>query len=192
MSDKNELRAAAKLRRDGLEEEKRLRFSELIAARVRAMPVYKNSSQILLYLPLHSEVDTKFLAEAVRLDGKPVYAPSVDAKNKNMSFYRYEPGETLKTGAFGIKEPLSVSSRKADLGRPCLIICPCLSFDRLGHRLGYGAGYYDRFLAGPARAWKRAALAFSIQEEVQGLPAEEHDQAVQWIVTETETISTQG
>ena len=188
MSDKPTIRKAARERRDSLATEDREKACAIIAKNVVEMTWFKNADQLLLYLPVHSEVDTWPLVKQAWAAGKAVYAPVVDEKNKGMNFYRFEEGESLEKDSHGVPAPRPVASRKADMGRPCLLVLPCLAFDRQGGRIGYGAGYYDRFLEGAGRAWKRVALAYAVQEAEGGIPLEDHDQKLHAVVTEKETI----
>jgi 5-formyltetrahydrofolate cyclo-ligase len=107
--------------------------------------------------------------------------PAVPAPGAALAFRRWRPDHDLVAGGYGIPEP----PPSAPPLRPAALLVPLLAFDRAGHRLGQGAGHYDRTLAelraaGPLLA---LGLAFAVQEE-PALPAEPHDQRLDWIVTE--------
>jgi 5-formyltetrahydrofolate cyclo-ligase family len=102
-----------------------------------------------------------------------------------LAFRRWSPGDPLSDGPLGLREP----PPDAPALDPDLLFVPLAAFDRAGHRLGYGAGYYDATLA--ARAAKRPlaiGLAFSTQE-VERVPAEPHDHPLAFVITERETIA---
>ena len=187
MKQKEEMRESARKSRNALTDDQRRAMSIDIARQVSGLEWFKESQQLLLYLSIRSEVETQPLMELAWAAGKQLYAPQVDERNKHMVFYRVEAGEIMKPGAYGIPAPPPVSSRKADMGRPGMVLVPCLAFDRQGGRLGYGAGFYDRFLSSGARGWKKVALAYGSQE-VEAVPTESHDTPMQAIVTEKEII----
>ena len=156
-------------------EEKSRRISENLTSLER----FKNSSRIALYFPFRKEVTTQEIFSKSLESGKEVYFPRVNGES--LSFHRVDRLDQLQPGRFGIPEPrsdsFSVEPEKLDL-----VIVPGVAFDSGGRRLGYGKGYYDRYLPKvPSR--KRIALAFGIQI-VEFTPAGEGDQGVGLVVTE--------
>ena len=135
-----------------------------------------------LYQPQGSEMDP--LPLLARLSGRDVSAalPAASDRGSALIFRRWTPGAPLEPDAFGIPAPPPAAPQMV----PDLVIAPVLGFDRAGHRLGQGAGHYDRTLAN-LRALRPVfviGLAFSGQE-VASLPAEPHDQRLDAILTET-------
>jgi 5-formyltetrahydrofolate cyclo-ligase len=135
-----------------------------------------------LYHPLGSEIDPMPLLD--RLAGRHAQAslPAAADRDSALAFRLWSGGARLEPDAFGIPAPLPAMPELL----PDLVIAPVLGFDRRGHRLGQGAGHYDRTLAklrslGPVFV---IGLAFSGQE-VDSLPAEPHDQRLDAILTET-------
>ena len=104
---------------------------------------------ILSYYSFGSEADTRQLIDRALRDGKKVYLPKVLSKTQ-MRFYQYEPGTLIKSPR-GIEEPPGDSSKEFVMSQEhpqnCLAVLPGLYFDKNGERLGYGGGYYDRFLS---------------------------------------------
>jgi len=159
--------------------------SALIAERVFALPEYRTARTVALYHSLSSEVDTEpIIARAFR-DGKTVALPRV--QGDTMHFFALSEGEKLQKSSFGVLEPCGdpgklVSPRDIDL-----ILVPGVCFDRTKNRLGFGRGYYDRYLAlckAPA-----AALCFAQQLYAEGvIPTDRYDAKMQKIITENETI----
>jgi 5-formyltetrahydrofolate cyclo-ligase len=181
--DKASLRAVAMLRRDALEE--RERRSAMICALVAASPSYSAARAIHCYLPMRSEVDTRPLIADALAHGKRVAVPIVVPRAVELTHAWLESldADALTAGAFGTFNPRQL--RPAAPGDWELIIVPLLAFDRRGYRLGYGKGYYDRLLA--ASPVTSIGVGFADQE-VAALPAEAHDQALDWVATEHELI----
>jgi len=181
--DKSPLRAAAMLRRDALDD--RERRSAAICALVVASPSYAAARAIHCYLPMRSEVDTRPLITAALAHGKRVAVPIVVPKAVELAHAWLESLATdaLTAGVFGTFNPRDL--RPAVPGDWDLVIVPLLAFDRRGYRLGYGKGFYDRLLA--AGAVTTIGVGFAAQE-IDALPAEAHDIALDWIFTERDVI----
>ena len=181
--DKVALRAAAMLRRDALDG--RERRSAAICTLVVASPGYAAARAIHCYLPMRSEVDTRPLIADALARGKRVAVPVLVPKAAELAHGWLETlaADALTPGVFGTVNPRDL--RPAAPGDWELAIVPLLAFDRRGYRLGYGKGYYDRLLAAsPATA---IGVGFAAPE-VDALPAEAHDMALDWIITESEVI----
>jgi 5-formyltetrahydrofolate cyclo-ligase len=182
--DKSSLRAAAMLRRDALDD--RERRSALICALIVASPIYDAARAIHCYLPMRSEVDTRPLIADALARGKQVAVPIVVPKAAELAHAWLESlAAALTPGAFGTFNPRDL--RPAAPGDWDLAIVPLLAFDRRGYRLGYGKGYYDRLLA--ASPVTTIGVGFADQE-ADALPAEAHDIALDWVITEREVIQT--
>jgi 5-formyltetrahydrofolate cyclo-ligase len=182
--DKSSLRAAAMRDRDALDD--RERRSAAICARVVATPAYAAARAIHCYLPMRSEVDTRPLIADALARGKRVAVPIVVPKAAELAHTWLESlaADALTPGVFGTFNPRDL--RPATPGDWDLAIVPLLAFDRRGHRLGYGKGFYDRLLAiDPATT---IGVGFAAQE-IGALPAEMHDIALDWVVTEREVIA---
>ena len=131
------------------------------------MPEYKAASKLLLYYPIGKEPDLLTLASE---DGKKAAFPVV--RKGKMIFYNSENTESFRPGALGIPEPDANSCEPvADLaGSFCVV--PALALDRRGIRIGYGGGYYDKFL----RAYSGFSVCAVFPELfVEELPADRHD-----------------
>jgi 5-formyltetrahydrofolate cyclo-ligase len=143
----------------------------------------------MAYMSFRNEVSTDaIIAQAIET-GKRVAVPVVDREQRQLfpSELINFPAD-LKKGTWGIREPKQSCLRPLD---PCLIdlvLVPGVVFDQAGNRLGYGFGFYDRFLVSLRSGVRRVALAYSFQL-VEKLPAEEHDCPVDLIVTEKKLIA---
>jgi 5-formyltetrahydrofolate cyclo-ligase len=135
--------------------------------------------------PLRDEPDTLPLLTALAAEGFATALPAVVGPGSPLTFRLWRPGEPTRPGAMSIREPLE----EAPAVDPELLFVPLACFDRRGHRIGYGAGYYDRSLA-RLRAMKRtraAGVAYGVCE-IAAVPYETHDQSLDAVVTEQETL----
>jgi len=176
--------------RDQIPEETRQAASRQIASRLCRSVWYDWAECVLTYLSFRSEVDTRLLIEQVWQDGKKVLAPKVDRNRETMEFYEIHQWEDLATGPWGIPEPCGNTMPYADACCRCrvLLLVPGVAFDRRGFRIGYGGGYYDRFLMQSSlmRSKKRlisVGLSFECQM-VPEIPVEKHDLPVDGVLTE--------
>src|ERR1700723_1801687 len=135
--------------------------------------------------PLRGEPDTLPLLTALANEGFATALPAVVGRGSPLTFRLWRPGEPTRAGTMSIREPLE----EAPIVDPDLLFVPLACFDRRGHRIGYGAGFYDLTLARlramkPVRA---AGVAYGGWEIAAG-PYESHDQTLDAVVTEQETI----
>lgn len=145
---KQALRQEIKLWRKSLAPEEKAQMDERICARVTGLREYAACDTLLTYVSTPIEVDTWPLIERALADGKRVAVPRCIDGTRQMAFYYIRSYDDLAPGTFGVLEPLP---ERCALWKPagtCLCIVPALAYDRAGFRLGYGAGYYDRFLSG--------------------------------------------
>ena len=180
VSAKQEFRNALKGRRDAIPQEQRREWDVAIIKRIAASESFKNAQEILLYAPIGSEIDLFPLARAAQMQGKRIAFPRCDTDTTTLRFYYLESGVRLVRGAYGIPEPPD----GAPLCQPTehsLCILPALTFDLSGARLGYGKGYYDRFLATFPGAAVGAVYSSLL---VRRVPTEPHDLPVSLIFTE--------
>ncbi len=191
--DKKQMRALALARRDGLAKEQRRVGSDRIVAQLTELSCYLEADTLLTYVSFRSEVDTIPLIRRALTEGKAVFTPRVSGRD--MEFFRMVSLGDLKEGYRGILEPQGTDSYTDHISQNTLICLPGAAFDRNHHRIGYGGGFYDRYL------WKlqerqegkisTAALAFACQifEEI---PWEAHDICPACIITEKEIIEQKG
>ena len=183
MLGKKEIRAEVKKRRREADEETLHEKSLQILERFRQLSAYKDASLLLAYVDAKREVETRLLMRCAWDDGKKVAVPRVDGDGI-MHFYYLRSLKDLEPGAFGIMEP------RADC-RICepeegLLLMPGVAFDEQGHRVGYGGGYYDRYLEKhPHLIHIALAFEFQIFPEV---PSEKHDICPDLIVTENRRL----
>jgi 5-formyltetrahydrofolate cyclo-ligase len=184
---KSELRRAALGRRKALSPETRAAFTiRLVAEGLRLARLWRPAIVSAFY-PVRDEPDTLALLAALAAEGFATALPITNSRAQALTFRLWRPGEPTRPGQMAIPEPLP-SALSVD---PDLLFTPAACFDRRGHRIGYGAGHYDRSLQ-RLRALKpihAVGVAFAACE-VAAVPFEAHDEALDAIVTERETIVT--
>jgi len=180
---KRALRREVVARRDAVSERRRAAASIEIAERVAQMQEAANAGSAMVFWSFGSEVDTAPLIERLVADGKTVTLPRIEGSD--IVPVTFVPGEPVTRTSFGAMEP--ADGRVLDPSEVDLVIVPGVAFDRSGHRVGYGAGYYDRFLPRTADGTPAVAIAFALQV-VPEVPTGAMDRRVDAIVTEAEVI----
>jgi 5-formyltetrahydrofolate cyclo-ligase len=183
-SPKEKLRREALARRDALPAAERAAAAEMIAA--CDFPVAVRPGMIVSgFMPLKSEINPLPLLRRLADSGAKLALPAIAGRGKPLIMRAYAFGDEFARGQWGIREP------KADSPEvyPDILIVPLAAFDRNGHRIGYGAGYYDMTIAA-LRAKKKViavGLAFAAQE-IREVPATPRDEALDLVLTEREVI----
>lgn len=144
---KKELRDKYKQIRRNMPADLKLNHDNQIFSRLIDMEAYKKSKLVLAYVSTEIEVDTiKFIEYALN-DNKTVAVPRCVEGTRDMEFYVIKSIEDLESGSFSVLEPVLEKCRKLDIFENAFCIVPALVYDSYGYRLGYGKGYYDRFLS---------------------------------------------
>lgn len=164
MEDKKEIRRRVLALRDALTPESRMRSELLMTERILGHQWYYRASELLLFKSYGSEISTEAILEDAFRYGKKVYLPAVTGEA--MEFYRVDKEDKLKTGYKGIPEPETSGREKFlfDEGKAdnTLMIMPGVAFDCYRNRIGYGKGFYDRYLADKA-SLHTIAIGFDCQ-----------------------------
>lgn len=177
---KTELRSRILAERDATDPEWRARASAAIAASVAREPAFKHATRIALFATIGSEVETSPIARLAKK--KEIAWPRLE--NGVLTFHLAKREDLVPLGKWAIPTPPA----KAPLVEPAsieLFVVPGVAFDRTRHRLGYGAGYYDRALTGVTAV--KMGVAFDLQV-VDSVPAAEHDIRMDVVVTESQII----
>jgi 5-formyltetrahydrofolate cyclo-ligase len=146
---------------------------------------YTRAECVALYAPAHCETDTGLILAAAFKAGKRVLYPAVCGHK--MVFRSVERVEALQEGAFGILEPCPTGTdHQAD--EADLIVVPGVAFDLSGHRIGYGKGFYDRFLHHPGCTAHLVGLCHDFQLTDSAIPADVHDIPMEIIVSDKRII----
>lgn len=170
-------------RRDRLESDERATRSEAIAERVLSLPEVAAAGTVMAFWSFGSEVETSRLIERLHEAGRRIALPRIDSDD--MVAVGYAPGGPVAAAAFGAMEPTAIE--RVDPEEIDLVIAPGVAFDRRGARVGYGGGFYDRFLVRTRPDVPVIAIAFGLQV-VDGVPEGRGDRRVDVIVTEDEVI----
>lgn len=155
----DELRRSSRTARRELDGQARADAQLRIAEQLGALDELAGCTHVGWYLPTDGEVDLGPAVEPLRSRGIRLWLPVV-GDERTMEFAAWLPGETLLPNRFGIEEPGPEATRR-DASELDAVVLPCVAVDPLGHRLGFGAGYYDRALSDSAAL--RIGVAFGIQ-----------------------------
>lgn len=186
---KAELRSQYKKLRQSLSAEEQEEMDQKILNRVMNLWQYRESQLILTYVSTRIEVDTRRLIEKSLLAGKRVAVPRCVPGAMAMEFFLIHSLDELSPGTFGVLEPDPDKSVLLKEDSKSLCIVPALSFDFQGYRLGYGKGYYDRFLARFGGSTVGLCYDNCMSKH---LPAGRYDRPVNLIVTQRKTLPGAG
>lgn len=182
MDSKATLRVHFQAVRNQIAATDRQQYNQQITQHLLAHYLFTTASRLLCYGALGTEVATAAIIAASLSAGKEVCLPRLSGKKGHMDIVPITKMDQLVPGTFGIPEPMTDCPATQDFAFDLMLI-PGLAFDHTGHRLGYGGGYYDRFLANPNTRGYRLALGFH-QQLVDHLPTEAFDQRVNGIITD--------
>ena len=182
------LRAAALALRDALPAAMRAAAAEAIAA--RAFPVTVAPGMIVSgFSPMKTEINPIPLLRKLSDAGAQLALPAIAGRGKPLLMRTWHFGAPLASGQWGIREPTADAAEVA----PDILIVPLACFDRSGHRIGYGAGYYDMTIN--ALRAKKPTLAIGVAfaaQEIPKVPATERDARLDLVLTEREIIDFRG
>lgn len=181
--EKQALRTFYKTLRSKMPEEKKRRCDLRIFEHLCALDAFTSAEQLLLYVSGGIEVDTSLVLWQALDSHRAVYVPRCSKTQDGvMEFYRiFSVDRDLEPGAFGVLEPIPSCERLNDLSHG-LCIVPGLAYDAQGFRLGFGKGYYDRFLA----RFSGNTVGLCYDENIVGeLPHGEFDRRIQAVVTQS-------
>lgn len=151
---KNALREKYKQIRREMPPELKSQRDEKILHKLTALPVYKSCDTVLTYVSTDIEADTHGLIQRAFDDGKHVAVPRCVTGTRDMVFYEIHSFDDLEAGSFSVYEPVPERCEPVRNLRRAICIVPALAYDRYGYRLGYGKGYYDRFLSAHSDIFK--------------------------------------
>lgn len=184
MNYRKELRKTTLARRDKLSRSVLEDKSSLIRARLLAMEEFRGVSFVMIYLNYRSEVITRPLIAALQYQGIKVAAPVTDPRHHRLTPYLIENGdEDLIPGYRNIPEPDFRRMPELAPAELDIVLVPGSVFDPAGGRLGYGGGFYDRFLSREAPQASTVGLAYELQI-VKRVPLQQHDVLLDRVVTE--------
>lgn len=166
METKKEIRKRILALRDGLTSSEKDNKSRMITEKIINIKEYQDTDSVLIFVSYRSEVDTGYIINDCFINHKKVYVPKVNGNN--MEFYRIYSVNDLEEGYKGIREPASLKEPFYD-NKECtaVMIMPGAVFDKSGNRIGYGGGFYDKYLADSFHG-KKVAVCYDIQIVEEG------------------------
>ena len=182
METKKDIRSQYIKKRDALSQEEVNVKSDKILYQLFNMTEYKDAKYILLYADYHNEVATNKIFEDARQRGKKIYFPKVFGQE--MEFYSVDSLEELRFGYKGIREPQENPIKRFFYKKQdtTIMIVPGVALDMKGYRVGYGKGYYDKYLS-EKKMISTFALAYAFQI-LEHVPSDAHDIKMDKIITE--------
>lgn len=177
--EKKEIRKRMRVLRENMTREDMFSKSSLIFEQLITVPEYKNAEKIFTYVSMNNEVDTIMLIDYSLSMDKRVFVPKVSGRD--MLFYEISDISELSLGYCGIYEP-DTDGKEPDYSKTGFMCMPGVAFDKDYNRIGYGGGFYDRYLSGENKFYK-AALAYEFQF-VDHIRTEHVDVKPDMIVTE--------
>jgi 5-formyltetrahydrofolate cyclo-ligase len=179
---KKEVRRRVLELRDALTAEERAAKAEAVAARCLDLPEVTSAGVVMAFWTFGSELPTMPLIEALLAGSHEVALPRI--VDGNLQVRTWRPGEPMTPTRFGALEPSG--GRTVPANQVGAVLTPAVAFDRSGHRVGYGGGFYDRFF--PKTDADRIGVGFSLQVVAEDLPGGGFDLPVHVVVTEDEVI----
>ena len=181
--EKESLRRLLLERRDNTSFDLMKIASEKIQKKLKKIYAFKNAQKIGVYYPIGSEILTQDIIQELLSQGREVFLPKT-IKEEYMEFRKIVDFSSLEAGSFGIMEPKDTCGTDNRLD---VILVPTVAITPAGIRLGYGHGYYDRFLSDN----KTVTISLTLEKQVvKKIPRSDHDVAIDWIVTESRAIQT--
>ncbi len=182
---KKELRKKAREMRRSMSPEKKNVLDRKIKNKLLNLWAIREAKTVLCYVSTEIEVDTRqFIAELINT-GKKVAVPRCEGEKSEMNFYYINSLDELSDGSFGVLEPDPQKSIMVGNTKNSVCIVPAFMFDKKGYRLGYGKGYYDRYLS----RYEGSTIGICYSENLQAeLFHGKYDRAVDLVVTDREII----
>lgn len=185
--EKQRLREERLAARETLSEQERTVLDDCITQKLLATPEYAEATTVLTYVSVSSEVSTRIFIECALRDGKTVAVPRC-LPGHRLEFVAIRSLDQLVPAPFNLLEPSKDLSALTEVQMSNMIcIVPALLVDTKGHRLGYGAGFYDRFLS--TYSGKKICLAYQQNLSKTMLPHTEFDVAVDMVITESGVLT---
>lgn len=184
---KNSIRQILRQRKEAMIPENRLEKSKRVCYHI--MTLIQDGETVMVYTSKEKEVNTTPLITTLFENGNPVIVPIIVKDDISLRLSYLRDFSVLVPSTFGVPEPIGneilATGENVDT-----IILPMLGFDRTGRRMGYGAGYYDRFLAKNQKV-RKIGIAFACQE-YDNLPVDRNDIPMDYIITEEGIVYSKG
>lgn len=183
--EKKELRKRIRSSLQEISDAEYLSWSSKIKEKLLAEPLIQKSHTIAITIPRRPEVDTIMIIEELWKLEKRVVVPKCEPKDRSMDFYAFTDFDQLESVYMDLKEPIPTKTTYVNPKEIDVMIVPGIVYDLKGYRIGYGGGYYDRYLEN--YDGEKISLAFDLQV-VQQVPKKSYDIPVNLIITENQRI----
>ncbi len=183
--EKTLLRSRYRELRNSINKVEKVEFDDLIFQRIISHELYKECKIVLAYYSINSEVDTLKLINYTLSIGKPIALPRCNA-DRTISFYIINSLDSLEISSYGIAEPVENPDTLVRSFDSSLCIVPALAYDMKGFRLGYGGGYYDKFLSSHKNITTMGICYSACLTD--SLINEEHDISIDYLMTEKDFV----
>lgn len=185
--NKKDLRQYILEKRSGLSSENIVDYSQIITKTLKDLDAYKDAKRIMTFVSMGTEVDTHPLIEQALADGKSIVIPITVDETRELLLSDLFSLSELEVADHNIEVPKKGFTRLVEPGTVDLVLVPGLAFAKNGHRVGYGGGYYDRFLAKLDKSVPKIAIGFDLQI-VDEVPTNDFDIPVDSLITEKRII----
>lgn len=185
--DKKTIRKSVLELRQNIKDEERGVWDKSIFDLLVNSKIYKDAKSIFIYVSCKDEVDTKKVIKYSLNNGKSVYVPKTYIHEKVMTAMKINSLDELIVDNYGILEPKFVDKNNIGIYFD-IIIMPGLAFDKIGNRIGYGGGYYDKYISKLNYQVLKIALAYDFQI-LDNIEVEDHDIRVDYIITNKRLIT---
>lgn len=166
--------------------------SNIITEKLLTMDAIKNANNIMLYLDFNNEVQTDELVKKLIYLRKIVSSPVTIMENRQLIPYQVlDLDKSINIGTYGIREPQKEICSKVNIKDIDVIIVPAVAYDVSCYRLGYGGGFYDRFLNNLRPDTISIGIAFDLQV-FENIPKEPHDARLDYIITESKILTSKS
>ena len=182
--DKKILRKRLLEKRKSLDKTEKAKWDKIISDKIVNSDYFENAEQVLVFSSTDDEFDTKQIIKCCKVQSKEIFYPLCIDRNGNMEFLKVDSDDDLVLGMYGLKEPKS-TCEKYIAKENDLVIVPCLSADKQKNRIGYGKGYYDRFLKDFNGVSVSPCYDILLEDEI---PTDKYDIQINIIVTDKEVI----
>ncbi len=183
---KKKLRAEAKEKRLSMDPFSKTSYDKKICNKLLNLWAVREARTVLCYVSTPIEVDTRNFIDALLSLGKKVAVPRCEGEKSNMNFYYIDSLNDLQVGSFGVLEPCSEDEKRVTDTYGAVCIVPAFMFDKSGYRLGYGKGYYDRYLS----RYKGSTIGICYDENITDeLFHGKFDRTVNMVLTEKRIIT---
>lgn len=168
-----------------LDAEERAKISEQLATNLTKTDLWKNATRIGIYLSFGNEWETRKIIEKAWAEGKKIAIPKTIPKTKAMEFYQIDDYSQVQKGHFDIEEPLIEEAKFVEKDSINLLVVPGLVFSKDGYRIGFGGGYYDRFLTD----FIHPTVSLVSEKQLRNsIPINQYDLPVHYLITEERII----